>query len=449
MLDKIKSIITKEESLLLSSSSYSNTNIHRFSYIYDENSPLKIYIAGRENTISIQHMTYNPDVMLDIGNGEEEILYNGRAVKVIDHPKKKEMIEELSKKDSLSPQGIYEIELFEISPINVELAKTKEKIEFPENKPKRIKEILRSIKTSMKMWMRAMRFPFLIASISTVLVGGGVAFYEQVQFNWINFVLTIIGITFVHAGIDLLNDYFDHLSGTDDINKKDNPFSGGSQMIQEKLFSPERFFLGGIFSLSIAAGLGLYLNFVVTGNIILYLGLAGFAIGFFYVGAPIKYAYRSLGEIGLFLGFGPIPVFGAYYVQAERFSWLPLYASIPVGLFIMWILFINEFPDYEADKAVGKNNWVVLFGKKWSSYIYIIGITLTYIVHITFVIFGIFPLLSLVALLALPLIIKAILITLKYYDNYLAMIPASAATVLNSSVYSVLLALSFFLSRFI
>jgi 1,4-dihydroxy-2-naphthoate octaprenyltransferase len=38
--------------------------------------------------------------------------------------------------------------------------------------------------------------------------------------------------------------------------------------------------------------------------------------------------------------------------------------SIPVGLSIFNVILINEFPDEEADRAIGKKNLVVRFGKE-------------------------------------------------------------------------------------
>ena len=205
MKEEIKIILTGNDSLLLSSSSKSLIHLERCFYLSEG---LTLYIAGRENTVKIQQMHYNPEVSVCIGKGEDELILNGIAKQVKAHPKKEEMIKVLSEKDSLSPEGIFNIVLYEIIPLRISSSKTGFIQEFPENVPSQFSEIIRSITTSVKMWMRAMRFPFLIASVSSVLVGGAVAYYETGFFNWFNYILTILGIAFIHAGVDLLNDFY-------------------------------------------------------------------------------------------------------------------------------------------------------------------------------------------------------------------------------------------------
>ncbi len=92
---------------------------------------------------------------------------------------------------------------------------------------------------NFKLWIRALRAPFFQAVIIPVLVGTAVAWYQTGIFYLGYFLLTLFGAMFVNAGTNLTNDFFDHESCADDINKEFTAFSGGSRVIQEGLISPQ------------------------------------------------------------------------------------------------------------------------------------------------------------------------------------------------------------------
>jgi 1,4-dihydroxy-2-naphthoate octaprenyltransferase len=447
MLDQAKSFLENFEKLDLVTSSYSISNIEEVSFIQDE---FNIYIVGLTNQIHIEQIKYNPKVILNFGNEEENLKYYGRAKIVKATEINEKRLSKLSKADSIVQEGIFTPVLVKIIPIEIEVEKWDFVHRFSENKPSLIKETFRSIGTSIKIWFRATRLSFVTVSLMGVLIGTAAAFFETGSLNsWLNFLLALMGIAFFHIAVDLLNDFSDHRSGLDETNVKLTPFSGGSRMIQSKLFSPTRVLMGAIFSLAICLAIGLYLNFTVDGNVILYMGLAGAVLGIFYVGAPIKLVYYGLGELAIFLSFGPGIVYGSYYLQNQVFSWNPLLISILIGLLISLILYINQFPDYDADKAKKKLNWVVLLGKKKARHVFAFFMILTYILLIIFSTLNILPLLSLIALASIPLPIIAIITTYKHYDNYLAMIPASAMTILTCLAFSILLGISLFVAHLI
>lgn len=92
---------------------------------------------------------------------------------------------------------------------------------------------------------------------------------------------------------------------------------------------------------------------------VLLFGLAGFLAGFLYTAPPIRLVHRGLGELIVGLGFDPIIVLGSYWVQAQRLSIEPLLASLPIGLLVSAILYINEVPDRLWDARAGKMTLVV------------------------------------------------------------------------------------------
>ena len=303
--------------------------------------------------------------------------------------------------------------------------------------------------TKIKIWIRAIRAPFFTATIASVALGAVVAWHDTGKLHWVYFTLTILGTILVNSGTNLINDYFDHISNLDEINENHNQFSGGSRVIQEKLLTPRSILFAGLFSLLLAIVIGLYLNYKSSGNVILIIGIIGIFSGYFYTAKPFKLGYTPLGEIITGFGCGPLIVFGSYYVQTQKLSWQPLLISIPVGILVGLILFINEFPDYKADKAVGKKTMVVTLGKKKAISLYYSFLLITYLWVIAGVIFHIFPLLTLVIMITLPLSIKIIKIAKKNYKKISELLPANAATIGLHLTFGLLLSGSYLLDGLI
>ncbi|MHA1814936.1 MAG: UbiA family prenyltransferase [Candidatus Heimdallarchaeaceae archaeon] len=443
MLENVETFLKKNKLLIISTCSYNNPNLTKCSYIVYGTTLL---IAGEQNTPFIEQIRYNPKVEIFIENSETTLKYLGRAEIINDFPDQEKLLGELAKKDKIVRKGIFGIELVRIVPTKITVSQWDYVKEFKENKPSIISDFFRSTSKTLNIWVKGLRLPFISVSVAAVIVGTAVAYYESKTLNWLYFILAVIGIVSFHACADLLNDFFDHLSKNDEVNEKLTSFSGGSRMIQNKLFSTTRTLAGALISFIITLGIGLYINFTISGNIILYIGLVGAFLGVFYVGKPFKLANYGFAELAIFLSFGPAIVFGSYYVQLEQFSWAPIYSSIIVGLLISLVLFVNQFPDYEADKESGRRNIVVLTGRKISSIIFIVFVSITYIILILLVIFQVLPYLSLIALVSLLFAIKAMITTRKHYDNYLAMIPAQAMTILTSLAFMLLIAISLFIA---
>jgi 1,4-dihydroxy-2-naphthoate octaprenyltransferase len=283
--------------------------------------------------------------------------------------------------------------------------------------------------TQWLIWYRAIRARFFTATFVPILLGAVIAWHGSGEFNWIYFLLALLGGIFIHAGLDLVNDYFDHTSGVDEINSYHNPFSGGSRVIQEGLLSPKQVFWASIICFAIGSGIGLLLDFILPGHTLLIIGITGVFLAYFYSADPIRIGYTSLGEISCGLGFGPVMVLGSYYVQTGKLAWQPLWASIPVGILIALVLYINEFPDYEADKKSNKKTLVVLFGKKRAIRFYLALLLLNYVLIIVGVAVRIFPLAILISLFTIPFAFRAAKVARQNFDKILELLPANAATI--------------------
>lgn len=210
----------------------------------------------------------------------------------------------------------------------------------------------------LRLLAQAVRAPFLPVTAIPVLLGAAVATAETRHLLSGRLFLTLLGCLALHAGANAANDYYDWLSGAD-VRHQPWRYSGGSQVLQLGRMRPGwlRRLYRSLYLLALVVGC--YLAWL-AGPTALLIGLSGLALGHWYTAPPIAFSYRGWGEVVTGLTFGPLVVLGSYFVQTGRLSWAPLLVSLPVGLLITAVLYVNEFPDYRLDVQAGKRNWVVL-----------------------------------------------------------------------------------------
>ena len=218
--------------------------------------------------------------------------------------------------------------------------------------------------SKLTLWLKELRAPFFAASALPVIVGTAVAFANTGQFNFILFILALFATVALHAGANIANDYFDHISGNDRLNDNKTPFSGGSRLIQQNLLTAGDCLVGAWIALFIGASIGLIIVIFTKSLFLLLLGAIGLLGGYFYTATPFKLGYRTAGEITIGLLFGILPVYGSFYIQTLTFSTLPLLPGAIVAVLIFQIILANEFPDFLADSAVSKKTLVVTLGTK-------------------------------------------------------------------------------------
>ncbi len=172
----------------------------------------------------------------------------------------------------------------------------------------------------------------------------------------------------LQLGANLINDYYDSL-GSDPLNLHVTPFSGGSRVIQNREMSPGQVRALAYLFLALGAACGLSLIYLGRPWVAL-VGLLGLAAALGYSVSPLQLMSGGLGEFLIFLAFGPLLTWGAYYVQTGRLSLLGAMASLPLAFLITAIIWINEFPDLEADMAAAKRHLVARLGLQWSRWVY-------------------------------------------------------------------------------
>jgi 1,4-dihydroxy-2-naphthoate octaprenyltransferase len=303
------------------------------------------------------------------------------------------------------------------------------------------------VKGFIEKWIKAMRAPFFTASAVPVLVGTALAWNMTGKFSLYKFLLVLVGVPLFNAGTNLANDYYDHKTGNDDINTNLTPFSGGSRVIQDGVVPARHMLIGSFLFFGLGSVIGLYLNAVTPGNLILYLGIFGLLSGFLYTATPVLIGYRGIGELVVGLNLGTLAIIGAYYVQAHSLSWSAFWISLPIGFLVAAILYINQFPDYDADKAVDKKHLVVRLGKRRAVYGYYFLISATYLVIAGSVAFSVVTPFALVSFLTLPLAIGAMKILKVNYDKIAELIPAQAKTVQTHLFTGLLLSLGLLIGR--
>ena len=288
-----------------------------------------------------------------------------------------------------------------------------------------------SFATKIFCWMVIMRLPFLSATIVPILLGATVA-SRYVSLDWFYFSLTMLGGSLLHIGTNTSNDYFDHTSGTDEANYNYMvPFSGGSRSIQMGLISAKGMLYLSMITFALSGLIGIPL-IIKAGINILYLGFIGFLSGFFYTAPPFRFASRKgIGELLIGLNFGPLMVVGSFLVQTSgdlTHVFEAALAGIPIGLLVAAIVYVNQFPDHDGDKATGKNNLVVVFGPEKARIGYVLLVVGAFVSIIVMALNGIFPMLSLITLFTSIISVYTIRTLYKYYNNRLLQ-PANAGTI--------------------
>ncbi|RPI77346.1 MAG: 1,4-dihydroxy-2-naphthoate octaprenyltransferase [Desulfobacteraceae bacterium] len=296
----------------------------------------------------------------------------------------------------------------------------------------------------MHVYLRALRAPFLAGSIMPVIIGAVYAF-SQGLFSWPLFLIALLGVAALHLGANLINDYYD-AKGSDPLNLRLTPFSGGSRVIQNQEIKADTILVMALVCFAIGLCSGAWLTFSGRPWVAV-IGLLGLLAGWTYSSPPLQLMSRGWGEIVIFFAFGPLVTLGAYYVFSAQLSLPAFLLGIPQGFLIAGVIWINEFPDYEADRQAGKNNLVVQWGPQRARYGYILIISAAFI---TLPILAVVPHLSVWVLLpfvALPLAVKGMKILWREYLSHEGVVPAQALNIQTLAAHGLLLSAGLFLSR--
>jgi 1,4-dihydroxy-2-naphthoate octaprenyltransferase len=260
--------------------------------------------------------------------------------------------------------------------------------------------------SQIALWWRAARpFAFTVSLIPPIL-GGLIAGVENpgLQFSLFRLVLAGVGCMTAHAGANLLSDYYDFKTRVD----REGTF-GSSGLLVPGIMSPAQVLRGGWVALVIAGLIGAFFVLVTpSGTFLIWLILLGGLLGIFYTAKPFEFKYHALGDLAVFISFGPAMVLGAYFVQAHQFSWKPILYSIPIGLLVDAVLHSNNLRDIANDGVVKIKTVPILIGEKWAKSMNQALVFGAYLLTLLLVLAGGLTAFSLLVFLSLPLAIKAV-----------------------------------------
>lgn len=294
----------------------------------------------------------------------------------------------------------------------------------------------------------ATRPKFLIASAAPVLVGTAAGYAVADTFSPLLFALALLAIICLHSGSNVANDYFDHISRNDWVNKNPTPFSGGRRYIQQGILSAKATLLLALFCLTVGATIGVVIVVLTQSVFILALGLIGLLGGFFYTATPVKLGYRCFGELVIGLLFGLFPVYGSYYLQTKTYDTVVLLPGIAVGILIFLVILANEFPDAAADAQVNKKTLVVRFGVPVAVWIYRIAMVGSFVVAVVaMLLYSLMFFAGLCYLFTLPIAVLAIKSANKKDLAKPGQYRASQLTVLFHAIGALALAVGFIVKQ--
>jgi len=178
--------------------------------------------------------------------------------------------------------------------------------------------------------------------------------------------LVLIGALLAHISVNMLNEYEDFVSGLDLATVR-TPFSGGSGALPAQPAAARQARRWGLLALVGTLLIGLLLLYE-RGPGLLPPGLLGILLVGVYSTHIVRWPLASLVSAGL--GFGPLMVTGTAFVLSGSYLATAVAASLVPFFLVSDLLLLNQFPDVEADRAVGRRNVPIVLGRRASSLVY-------------------------------------------------------------------------------
>ncbi len=270
-----------------------------------------------------------------------------------------------------------------------------------------------SFKKRVVTWWEVSRATYVLPVLLPVALSG-VIVASRVQFNPLLFSLTFIGVGMLALGSYMINDYFDYNSGVDARKEEYLDYSGLSHIVYRRgnpivtgRVKANSVLYASVVCFILALLIGIYLTIKVD-LLILMLGAIGFLIAYFYSAPPVDLSSHALGEILPGIAYGPLAMIGTYYVLSKTFTLEIVLISIPVGIFVSLIRWVDAIPGYEAHKAVGETKLTTILGRRRAVGFIPLFLAVIYLGILAEVVAGILPLATLLVFLSLPLAIKVV-----------------------------------------
>jgi 1,4-dihydroxy-2-naphthoate polyprenyltransferase len=288
----------------------------------------------------------------------------------------------------------------------------------------------------LSIWLRAIRIRFLLASVIAVSNGLAIAYWKIGTIDLLYAALTYVGVVFLHISIDLLNDFWDYKRGIDTATTR-TKFSGGTGVLPEKLLKPKAVYIAGMVFLILGASIGTYFVAMRGITIALILGFAVVTI-YFYSTSIVN---AGLGELFVAIK-GAMIVLGTFYVQSATIEPAALYIGAIVGILSATVLFVNSFPDFEADRSKSRHTLVIILGKKKAADAFVFFLIAAYAMIVAGIFLGFTKAYSLISFASIPFAIRSVMSLKKDHESLERLVAAMASAVTYSRITGFLLALS-------
>ena len=252
-------------------------------------------------------------------------------------------------------------------------------------------------KATIKEWIFATRpWSFATSSMPAVVAVAYIfCFKESIDTNiqWWFGALAVLGTIIVHAGGNLMSDYFDFKH---DVDREDR--MGNSILMMDGIFTPRQFLIYGLSCLTIGSAIGIYM-FIYTGWPLLVIGVSGILGAILYY----RFKYIALGDLIIFIIYGPLIMLGTAYVMTNQLDWQIGLLSLPLALMSVNILHANNTRDIENDGRAGIRTLAMTVGGNGSIALYKGYIYCAYGLLLIYTAMGILPPLSLIVLATYPI----------------------------------------------
>lgn len=283
----------------------------------------------------------------------------------------------------------------------------------------------------MHPYLEAARPRTLPAAVAPVVVGTAAAATDLAELSWGRAALALVVALSLQIAVNYANDYFDGVKGVDTEAR-----TGPRRAVASGLVTPAAMRRAIVVALLVAAAAGLALAWLVGWELLL-VGLAAIVATLGYSGGPRPYASVGLGEVMVFVFFGIVATAGTAYVQDGRLTALALTASVPMGLFAVALLVVNNLRDIPTDREVGKTTVAVRLGDTRTRRLFEVLLVVAYLLLVAVALVGAGGWATL-PLLSIPLAVRSAR-QVRAATDPAALIPALGATSRTQLVYAILL----------
>jgi 1,4-dihydroxy-2-naphthoate octaprenyltransferase len=286
-----------------------------------------------------------------------------------------------------------------------------------------------------------MRLPFLILTPACVLVGVATAVWSGASISPLPVIMALAGAVAAHISVNALNEYEDFHTGLD-FKTERTPFSGGSGALPGNPGQAHQALLTGVASALFTVSVGVYFT-ILRGWEIIPLGLLGLLVIVIYT----RWITRSplLCLIAPGLGFGPLMVMGTHFALTGTYSMTAFVASLVPFFLVSDLLLLNQFPDVEADREIGRQHLPIAWGIRAAVGVYILFLALTYLSIIAGVLLGLLPTFALLGLGTLIIAIPTARGAARYAESIPELVPHLGRNVLVVIATPVLMAIGIFI----